>query len=143
MMLKFSHNFFATNESFDLPFLPKDLQIASINENRSFHLPGSLCFFKVYNISEESDCIMLYNQSAAWFDIPEGHTTFGYTVQGTWLDGWWPKNDGEDLLGITIQEAEHLEKPPKQPHWAPFCFRVNKDSRLLPWTGCQDRGIMG
>ena len=36
--------FFATNENLGLAYLPKDVQIEQLQENRSLHLAGSLCF---------------------------------------------------------------------------------------------------
>lgn len=67
---------FSSNKSLDVSLLPLDKELASINENRSFELLGSLCFVGVRNISDYSDCVMLYNQSAAWFDAPHSMTLF-------------------------------------------------------------------
>ena len=47
-----------------------EANLVPIGENRSFSLEGTLCFYIVYNISEASSCIPLYNQTAGWFDLP-------------------------------------------------------------------------
>lgn len=116
-----------------MPFLPKDSEIASINEDRSFELLGHLCFVKVRNISDKSDCVLIYNQTAAWFQLSDGHfdwtESYRLSLTGVWLEGWWPTNDGQDI------------RPPGQPHWAPFCFGNTEEDLLFPWTGCQDRVV--
>ena len=99
--------FFSTNKSLDLSFLPLDKELASIDENRNFSLVGSLCLFRIRNISDSSNCISLYNRSAAWFDAPTTSTT--YKINDSWVSGWWPAKS-------------EFEKPaPHQPKWALHC----------------------
>ena len=82
--------------------------------------------FMIMNISDSSNCISLYNRSAAWFDAPTTSTT--YKVNASWVSGWWPAK-GE------------FEKPvPHQPKWALHCS--SKREGFLPWTGCQSKTVV-
>lgn len=117
---------FGTNKSFDVPYWPLDTEIAGLGEERNFTLLGSLCFRVVHNISlNQTDCILLYNQTAAWFDAP---SESGQT-NATWISARWPIAASKGNFPI-----------PSQPKWSPFCTG-RRDSALPPWTGCQSRGV--
>ena len=113
--------FFTFNASLQLPFLPWDGEIAPVQESMLLQLKGLLCFQMIQNISQMSDCVQLYNQTAAWFDMPVNSSTKANAT--TWIRGVWPTSisKGNDTI-------------PSQPRWAPFCRGVH-DS-LPPWTGC-------
>ena len=53
-----------------LPFLPDDEGVAPVTEPLQLALRGVLCFQLIVNISQDSVCVQLYNQTAAWFDRP-------------------------------------------------------------------------
>ena len=110
---------FSTNSSWDVPYLPLDVGIASINENRSFALSGSPYFLKVRNISENSKCVQMYNQIAAWFDLPEDSYGPCHSANASWISGWWPAKHGE-------------EQAPRQPKYAPHCLGINW-GKFWPW----------
>ena len=119
--------FFVSNLSLNLAYLPLDEQISPIEGPRNFSLKGSLCFVLVKNISYVGECIQLYNQSAAWFEIP--WDTPPYSVNASYLSGWWPSMDPTGT-------------PSRQPRWAPFCIgEIGGDGRF-PWTGCQSREVV-
>jgi hypothetical protein len=86
-------------------------------------LRGLLCFQMIQDISQNSGCIQMYNQTAAWFDMPITSST---KANATWTQGVWPASisKGKDTI-------------PPQPRWTPFC-KGTRDS-LPPWTGCQSR----
>lgn len=67
--------FFSSNASLQLPFLPWDGEIAPLNDSLQLQLKGLLCFQMIQNISQNSDCIQMYNQPAAWFDMPINSST--------------------------------------------------------------------
>lgn len=119
---------FGTNKTIDLPYLPLDRDIASVNEARNISLGGTLCFVMVKNISLSSPCILLYNQTAAWFGLPEDANGPCKSANATWISGWWPAR-GSD------------ESAPRQPKWAPFCYGPNWGQRW-PWTGCQSHRVI-
>jgi hypothetical protein len=77
----------------------------------------------IQNISQNSGCVQMYNQRAAWFDTPINSST---KANATWIQGVWPVSfsKGNDTI-------------PPQPRWVPFC-KGTRDS-LLPWTGCHSR----
>jgi hypothetical protein len=81
-----------------------------VQESMKLQLKGLLCFQMIQNIPQMSDSVQLYNQTAAWFDMPVSSSTKGNV---TWIKGVWPasisKNNG------TI---------PSQPRWVPFCRGV-------------------
>jgi hypothetical protein len=62
--------FFTFNASLHLPFSPCNGEIAPVQESMQLQLKGLLCFQMIQNISQMSDCVQLYNQTAAWFDMP-------------------------------------------------------------------------
>lgn len=86
-------------------------------------LRGVLCFQLIVNISQDSVCMQLYNQTAAWLDRPFNSST---RANATWIRGTWPVSIPKGNASI-----------PPQPRWTPFCRGV-RDS-LPPWTGCQSR----
>ena len=45
---------------------------------------GLLCFQMIQNISQMSDCVQLYNQATAWFDMPVKSST---KANATWIRG--------------------------------------------------------
>lgn len=77
--------FFASNRSLGLAYLPLDKQLSCIEGKRQLFLEGSLCFILVKNISEKSKCVMLYSQSAAWFE--RLWTPGQFSVNVSWLLG--------------------------------------------------------
>ena len=58
-----------------LPFLPDDEGVAPVTEPLQLALQGVLCFQLIVNISQDSACVQLYNQIAAWFDRPFNSST--------------------------------------------------------------------
>jgi hypothetical protein len=76
--------FFTFNASLQLPFLPWDGQIAPVQESMQLQLKGLLCFQMIQNISQMNDCVQLYNQTAAWFDMPVKSST---KANATWIRG--------------------------------------------------------
>lgn len=60
---------------YSYPFLPCDGEIAPVNDSLQLQLKGLLCFQMIQNISQNSDCIQMYNQSAARFDKPINSST--------------------------------------------------------------------
>ena len=76
--------FFTFNASLQLPFLPWDGEIAPVQESMQLQLKGLLCFQMIQNISQMSDCVQLYNQTAAWFDMPVKSST---KANATWNRG--------------------------------------------------------
>ena len=62
--------FFTSNTSLQLPFLPDDEGVAPVTEPLQLALRGVLCFQLIVNISQDSACVQLYNQTAARFDRP-------------------------------------------------------------------------
>jgi hypothetical protein len=79
--------FFTFNASLQLPFLPWDGEIAPMHESMQLQLKGLLCFQMIQNISQMSDCVQLYNQTAAWFDMPLKSST---KAIATWIRGVSP-----------------------------------------------------
>lgn len=81
----------------------------------------------VFNRSNTSPCILSYNQTAGWFDLPDDSGGPCHSANATWISGWWPAkgNKGD---------------PPRQPKWAPFCWGMNW-GEIWPWTGCQSRTV--
>ena len=70
-------------------------------------LKGLLCFQMIQNISQMSDCVQLYNQTAAWFDMPVNSSTKANAT--TWIRGVWPTSISKgnvtiptNLAGATI-----------------------------------------
>ena len=61
-------HFFTSNASLQLPFLPDDEGVAPVTEPLQLALQGVLCFQLIVNISQDSACMQLYNQTAAWLD---------------------------------------------------------------------------
>ena len=123
---------FTTNSSLELPYLPMDKEIASITENRSLLLSGSLCFFipaflnlSKYNISQ-SECIILGKQTAVWTITPDlSDNPSSYYVGMSMINGWWP--------------FKHIgNRPPTQPRYSPHCMGARPEG-LWPWTGCQSQ----
>jgi hypothetical protein len=88
-------------------------------------LKGLLCFQMIQNISQMSDCVQLYNQTAAWFDMPVKSST---KANATWIRGVYPASISKG--NGTIHS---------QPRWVPFCRGV-RDS-VLPWTSSQSRKV--
>ena len=117
--------FFANNRSLGLAYLPLDEQIHE-RGNRSFLLKGSLCFVIVSTLNDTSNCILLYNQSAAWLKDASWGEHQVMVANATVISGWWPSRRGEGA-------------PPQQPRMAPFCKGTLTDDLMLPWTGCQAR----
>lgn len=118
---------FSTNKSFDVPYLPYDEEIAGVGENRSIILSGSLCFEVARRLQAPSNsCIVLYNQTAAWFDLPY-HSGPCRAANASWISGWWPARQGKGVL-------------PVQPKWAPYCYGPNW-GQYWPWTGCQSHKV--
>lgn len=76
--------FFTLNASLQLPFLPWDGEIAPVQESMRLLLKGLLCFQMIQNISQVSDCVQLYNQTAAWFDMP---VKSSIKANATWIQG--------------------------------------------------------
>jgi hypothetical protein len=76
--------FFTFNASLQLPFLPRDGEIAPVQESMQLQLKGLLCFQMIQNISQMSDCVQLYNQATAWFDMPVKSST---KANATWIRG--------------------------------------------------------
>lgn len=99
--------FFTSNASLQLPFLPWDGEIAPVQEPMQLQLRGLLCFQMIQNISQNSGWVQMYNQTAAWFDMPINSST---KANATWIQGVWPASisKGNDTI-------------PPQPRWAPFC----------------------
>ncbi|EDL04902.1 mCG1028952 [Mus musculus] len=62
--------FFTSNASLQVPFLPDDEGVAPVTEPLQLALRGVLCFHLIVNISQNSVCVQLYNQTAARFDRP-------------------------------------------------------------------------
>ena len=79
--------FFTSNASLQLPFLPWDGEIAPVQEPMQLQLRGLLCFQMIQNISQNSGCVQMYNQTAAWFDMPINSST---KANATWIQGVWP-----------------------------------------------------
>jgi len=115
--------FFSSNALLQLPFLPWGGEIAPVNDSLQLQLKGLLCFQMIQNISQNSDCIQMYKQSAAWFDMPINSST---KANATWIQGVRPASisKGNDTIS-------------SQPRWAPFCKGTRES--LMPWTGCQAR----
>ena len=63
-------HFFTSKASLQLPFLPDDKGVAPVTEPLQLALRGVLCFQLIVNISQNSVCVQLYNQTAARFDRP-------------------------------------------------------------------------
>jgi hypothetical protein len=80
-------------------------------------LKGLLCFQMIQNISQMSDCVQLYNQTTAGFDMPVKSST---EANATWIRGVWPASISKGNGTI-----------PSQSRWVPFCRGV-RDS-LPPW----------
>ena len=68
-------HFFTSNTPLQLPFLPDDEGVAPVTEPLQLALRGVLCFQLIVNISQDSACVQLYNQIAAWFDRPFNSST--------------------------------------------------------------------
>ena len=98
-------------------------ETAPEQEPMQLQLRGLLCFQMIQDISQNSGCVQMYNQTAAWFDMSIDSST---KANATWIQGVWPVIFSKDNDTI-----------PPQPRWAPFC-KGSSDS-LLPWTGCQSR----
>ena len=88
-------------------------------------LKGLLRFQMIQNISQMSDCVQLYHQTTAWFDMPVKSST---KANATWIRG---------VQLATISKGNGTI--PSQPRWAPF-LRGVCDS-LPPWTSCQSRKV--
>ena len=80
-------HFFTTNTFLQLPFLPDDEGASPVTEPLQLALRGVLCFQLIVNISQDSACVQLYNQTAAWFDRPFNSST---GANATWVRGTWP-----------------------------------------------------
>ena len=63
-------SFVTSNTSLQLPFLPDNEGVAPVTEPLQLALRGVLCFQLIVNISQDSACVQLYNQTAPWFDRP-------------------------------------------------------------------------
>ena len=55
---------------FTATLLPDDEGVAPVTEPLQLALRGVLCFQLIVNIPQDSACVQLYNQTAAWFDRP-------------------------------------------------------------------------
>jgi hypothetical protein len=53
-----------------------------VQESMKLQLKGLLCFQMSQNISQMSDCVQLYSQTAAWFDMPVKSST---KANATWI----------------------------------------------------------
>lgn len=80
---------FSSNASLGLPYIPIDSDQAPVKNNASITLKGVLCFFMPANLSTHSNCINIYNQTAAWLDKPMANAD-NHSTNATWLSGWWP-----------------------------------------------------
>jgi hypothetical protein len=67
--------FFNSDAALRLPLLPNDEGVAPVTEPLQLALRGVLCFQLIVNISQDSACVQLYNQIAAWFDRPFNSST--------------------------------------------------------------------
>lgn len=95
-----------------MPYLPLNAEVASIEWDRTFALGGALCFSLVKNISDSSACVLLYNQTMGWFDLPEESGEPCHSANATWINGWWPAKEAEEV-------------PPHQLKWAPYYLGMN------------------
>lgn len=80
----------------------------------------------ISDLKDQSQCISLYNQSAAWLKEAAWRTHFEIIANASVIQGWWPSRKSRKAL-------------PQQPRMAPFCKGRSSENSMLPWTGCQAR----
>ena len=78
----------------------------------------------VLTLRGHSNCILLYNQSAAWLKDATWGSTSNIVANASVISGWWPSRLGDDV--------HH-----SSPGW--HHFAITTDDLMLPWTGCQAR----
>lgn len=141
--------FFTTEKSLNLPFLTRDLDVATLGENRFLLEKGSLCFRMVPGgNSSFGDCILLTNQALGWF---LGRPKWGKQNMERRNTEWGPKDDSSLLEFVNLTYTQEViwfrgtflmpnesdsQKSPNQPKLAPHC-RGTYEGEKWPWMGCQ------
>ena len=90
--------FFTSNASLQLPFLPWDGEIAPVQESMLLQLKGLLCFQMIQNISQMSDCVQLYLLKLM---LP-GFEGCGLPVYPRAMALYPPNLDGPPFVGVFV-----------------------------------------